>query len=149
MIFDEAHQVPDIASQYFGQQLTSRQLLDLAKDIIIAYRTEVRDVQQLQNQPIDWRKARRIFAALGEPGFRGNLREVLADRDVQRALTLLDDALELCYDVAKMSLGRSALLDAAFDRASLYRSRLKRLKILTSRVLATGMNAARATSCWR
>ncbi len=48
MIFDEAHQLPDIASQYFGQQLSSRQLADLAKDIIIAYRTEVRDVQQLQ-----------------------------------------------------------------------------------------------------
>ena len=48
MIFDEAHQLPDIASQYFGQQISSRQLQDLAKDIIIAYRTEVRDVQQLQ-----------------------------------------------------------------------------------------------------
>ena len=32
MIFDEAHQLPDIASQYFGQSLSSRQLLDLAKD---------------------------------------------------------------------------------------------------------------------
>lgn len=129
MIFDEAHQVPDIASQYFGQQLTSRQLLDLAKDIIIAYRTEVRDVQQLQKSADRLAQSAQDFRlALGEPGFRGNLREVLADRDVQRALTLLDDALELCYDVAKMSLGRSALLDAAFDRASLYRSRLKRLK---------------------
>ncbi|VED14011.1 putative ATP-binding protein [Escherichia coli] len=36
--------------------------------------------------------------------------------------------LELCYDVAKLSLGRSALLDAAFERATLYRTRLKRLK---------------------
>lgn len=26
IIFDEAHQLPDIASQYFGQSLTSRQL---------------------------------------------------------------------------------------------------------------------------
>ena len=129
MIFDEAHQVPDIASQYFGQQLTSRQLLDLAKDITIAYRTEVRDVQQLQKSADRLAQSAQDFRlALGEPGFRGNLREVLADRDVQRSLTLLDDALELCYDVAKMSLGRSALLDAAFDRASLYRSRLKRLK---------------------
>ena len=51
MIFDEAHQIPDIASQYFGQQLTSRQLLDLAKDITIAYRTEVRDAAQLQKAP--------------------------------------------------------------------------------------------------
>lgn len=31
MIFDEAHQLPDIASQYFGQSLSSRQLLDWRK----------------------------------------------------------------------------------------------------------------------
>ncbi|MCK8218596.1 ATP-dependent helicase, partial [Erwinia amylovora] len=47
MIFDEAHLVPDIASQYLGQQLSSSQLLDLAKDISLAYRTEIRDSQQL------------------------------------------------------------------------------------------------------
>lgn len=47
MIFDEAHQLPDIASQYFGQSLSSRQLLD-GKDITIAYRTELKDTQQLQ-----------------------------------------------------------------------------------------------------
>ncbi len=48
MIFDEAHQLPDIASQYFGQSLSSRQLQDLAKDFTIAYRTELKDTQQLQ-----------------------------------------------------------------------------------------------------
>nr|WP_239552931.1 ATP-dependent DNA helicase [Pantoea coffeiphila] len=129
MIFDEAHQVPDIASQYFGQQLSSRQLLDLAKDITIAYRTEIRDVQQLQKSADRLAQSAQDFRlALGDPGFRGNLRELLSDPHVQRALLLLDDALELCYDVAKLSLGRSALLDAAFERAALYRGRLKRLK---------------------
>jgi hypothetical protein len=62
MIFDEAHQLPDIASQYFGQSLSSRQLLDLAKDITIAYRTELKDTQQLQNAPTGWPRARRISA---------------------------------------------------------------------------------------
>ncbi|MCC3734421.1 ATP-dependent DNA helicase [Rouxiella badensis] len=129
MIFDEAHQIPDIASQYFGQQLSSRQLLDLSKDITIAYRTEVRDSAQLQKSADRLSQSAQDFRlALGEPGFRGNLRDVLADTNIQRALLLLDDALELCYDVMKLSLGRSALLDAAFERATLYRSRLKRLK---------------------
>lgn len=129
MIFDEAHQIPDIASQYFGKQLTSRQLLDLAKDITIAYRTEVRDTAQLQKSADRLSQSTQDFRlALGEPGFRGNLREVLAQPNVQRALVLLDDALELCYDVVKLSLGRSALLDAAFERATQYRARLKRLK---------------------
>ena len=47
IIFDEAHQLPDIASQYFGQSLTSRQLFDLCKDINIVYRTELKDMPQL------------------------------------------------------------------------------------------------------
>ncbi|MEE3661472.1 ATP-dependent DNA helicase [Brenneria sp. g21c3] len=128
VIFDEAHQIPDIASQYFGQQLSSRQLMDLAKDIVIAYRTEVRDAAQLQKSADRLSQSTQDFRlALGEPGYRGNLREILAQPTLQRALVLLDDALELCYDVAKLSLGRSALLDAAFERATLYRGRLKRL----------------------
>ena len=129
MIFDEAHQISDIASQYFGQQLSSRQLLDLAKDINIAYRTEIRDVQQLQKSADRLAQCAQDFRLrLGDSSFRGNLRELMQDKEVQRAFTLLDDALELCYDVIKLSLGRSALLDAAFDRAALYRARLKRLR---------------------
>lgn len=128
-IFDEAHQIPDIASQYFGQSLTSRQLLDLAKDISIAYRTEVRDVQQLQKSADSLAmRAQDFRLQLGEPGYRGNLRTLLAEPTIQRSLLLLDDALELCHDVAKLSLGRSALLDAAFERAVIYRGRIKRLK---------------------
>ncbi|MGP3593296.1 ATP-dependent DNA helicase [Vagococcus sp. WN89Y] len=129
MIFDEAHQLPDIASQYFGQSLSSRQLQDLAKDFTIAYRTELKDTAQLQKCADRLAQSAQDFRLqLGEPGYRGNLRELLANAHIQRALLLLDDALELCYDVAKLSLGRSALLDAAFERATLYRARLKRLK---------------------
>ncbi|QWA08990.1 ATP-dependent DNA helicase [Sodalis ligni] len=129
MIFDEAHQLPDIASQYFGQQLTSRQLTDLARDMTLAYRTDLRDMAQLQKSADQLTFRTQDFRlALGEPGFRGNLRDVLAQPSLQRALLLLDDALELCHDVAKLALGRSALLDAAFERAALYRTRLNRLK---------------------
>ncbi|TCV99978.1 ATP-dependent DNA helicase [Biostraticola tofi] len=129
MIFDEAHQMPDIASQYFGQQLTGRHLLDLARDMTLAYRTDVRDMAQLQKSADQLSFRTQDFRlALGEPGFRGNLRDALSQPAVQRSLVLLDDALELCHDVAKMALGRSALLDAAYERAALYRARLKRLK---------------------
>lgn len=128
MIFDEAHQLPDIASQYFGQQVSSRQLQDLARDIMIAYRTEVRDMQQLQKSADRLSQASQDFRLiLGDPGFRGNLRDLLQRNDVSRMLVLLDDALELCYDVIKLSLGRSPLLDAAFERAAQYRTRLKRI----------------------
>lgn len=149
MIFDEAHQLPDIASQYFGQSLSSRQLLDLAKDITIAYRTELKDTQQLQKCADRLAQSAQDFRLqLGEPGYRGNLRELLANPQIQRAFLLLDDTLELCYDVAKLSLGRSALLDAAFERATLYRTRLKRLKEINQPGYSYCADALRAILLW-
>ncbi|MBD2799883.1 ATP-dependent DNA helicase [Xenorhabdus sp. M] len=128
VIFDEAHQIPDIASQYFGQQLSSRQLMDLARDIIMAYRTDVRDQAQLQKSADRLTQSAQDFRLLlGESSYRGNLRDALQQQQIQRALIRLDDALELCYDVMKLSLGRSAMLDTAFERATVYRNRLKRI----------------------
>lgn len=132
MIFDEAHQIPDIASQYFGQQLSSRQLLDLARDMVITYRTELKDQVQLQKSADRLTQSTLDFRInLGENSFRGNLRDLLKQSVVQRALTLLDDALELCYEVIKTSLGRSQSLDSIFERVTIYRNRLNRLKDVT------------------
>ncbi|MEY0813842.1 ATP-dependent helicase, partial [Klebsiella pneumoniae] len=132
MIFDEAHQIPDIASQYFGQQLSSRQLLDLARDMVMVYRTELKDQAQLQKSADRLTQSTLDFRLnLGENSFRGNLRDLLKMPVVQRALTLLDDSLELCYEVVKSALGRSQTLDSVFERVTLYRNRLNRLKDVT------------------
>ncbi|SUC35492.1 Probable ATP-dependent helicase dinG homolog [Providencia rustigianii] len=132
MIFDEAHQIPDIASQYFGQQLSSRQLLDLARDMVMTYRTELKDQAQLQKSADRLTQSTLDFRLnLGDNSFRGNLRELLKLSEVQRSLTLLDDALELCYEVVKTSLGRSQTLDSIFERVTIYRNRLNRLKDVT------------------
>ncbi len=111
------HQPPDIASQYFDNR-SSRQLLDLAKDITIAYRTELKDTQQLQNAPIAWPRAPVIFARNWEPGYREILRELCQPTRVSNGIFYCwMIRWSFCYDVAKLSLGRSALLDAAFERA--------------------------------
>ncbi len=105
MIFDEAHQLPDIASQYFGQSLQSTTARP-AKDITIAYRTELKDTQQLQKCADRLAQSAQDFRLqLGEPCYRGNLRELLANPQIQRAFLLLDDTLELCYDVANCRWG--------------------------------------------
>ncbi len=61
MIFDEAHQLPDIASQYFGQSLSSRQLLDRQRHHHrLPHR--IKDTQQLQSALTVLPRVRRIFA---------------------------------------------------------------------------------------
>lgn len=127
-IFDEAHQLPDIASQYFGQSLSSRQLQELAKDIHIAYRMELRDTKQLEKVAARLSQATSdLRIVLGEPGFRGNWREISASPAVARELVRLCDALCLAEEVLKLSLGRSKLLDAAFERCVLFKAKLARL----------------------
>ncbi|KKC98001.1 ATP-dependent DNA helicase [Photobacterium halotolerans] len=127
-IFDEAHQIPDIASQYFGQSLSSRQVQDLAKDITIGYRTEARDMRQLEKTADRLSQAASdMRLVMGEPGFRGNWREAVNSPAIQRELTRLNDALDLAHDVLKLALGRSELLDAAFERTTLLKARLTRL----------------------
>ncbi|MCM0147369.1 ATP-dependent DNA helicase [Photobacterium galatheae] len=127
-IFDEAHQIPDIASQYFGQSLSSRQLQDLSKDITIGYRTEARDMRQLEKTADRLSQAASdLRLVLGEPGYRGNWRDAVNSPAIQRELTRLNDALDLAHDVLKLALGRSELLDAAFERTTLFKARLARL----------------------
>ncbi len=47
LIFDEAHQLPDVASNFYGNQLSMRQLEHLCRDLIDAELTEAADSKQL------------------------------------------------------------------------------------------------------
>jgi ATP-dependent DNA helicase DinG len=45
-IFDEAHQLPEVASNFFGLNLSGRQLLDLGRDTLVEAHAEAPDVKQ-------------------------------------------------------------------------------------------------------
>ena len=127
-IFDEAHQLPDIASQYFGQSLSSRQVQELAKDIDIGYRTEAKDMRQLQKIAEKLQQSSMdLRIALGDTGYRGNWREAIASPAILRAVERLKEGLDFALEVLKLALGRSQLLDAAFERATLIKGRLDRV----------------------
>jgi ATP-dependent DNA helicase DinG len=127
-IFDEAHQLPDIASQYFGQSLSSRQIQELAKDIEIAYRTEARDMRQLQKVSTKLTQvAMDLRIVLGDSGFRGNWRDAMTSPQIIDAVSRLEESLTFTLEVLKLCLGRSQLLDTAFERAAMIVSRLQRV----------------------
>ncbi|NIY91390.1 ATP-dependent DNA helicase [Vibrio diazotrophicus] len=127
-IFDEAHQLPDIASQYFGQSVSSRQIQDLAKDIEIAYRTEAKDMRQLQKVGDKLvQSAADLRIVLGDSGHRGNWREAMASPSIAREIERVKDSLNFAIEVLKIALGRSQLLDAAYERANLIKGRIERV----------------------
>lgn len=129
VIFDEAHQLPDIASQYFGQSLSSRQLFDICKDTNIVYRTELKDVAQLGKASDHLMKVVQDFRLLmgGEGQIRGNLRDLFRDKKVVDGLVKIAENIDFLSEVVKKSLGRSETLDKIFERLAEVKVRLKKL----------------------
>ena len=70
IILDEAHQLPDIATVFFGDRISSTQLFEFARDTEIAVRTEAADLAELLTYLDTLNSAvRRIRLAAGEfPG---------------------------------------------------------------------------------
>ncbi|WP_420067969.1 ATP-dependent DNA helicase [Actinobacillus pleuropneumoniae] len=129
IIFDEAHQLPDIASQYFGQSLSSRQLVDICKDTNIVYRTELKDLAQLGKAADHLQKTVQDFRLLmrTEGSIRGNLRELFNDQKVVDGLTKVSENIDFLSEVIKKSLGRSETLDKIFERLAEVKVQLKKL----------------------
>lgn len=128
VVFDEAHQLPDIASQYFGQSLTLRQIADLAKDLTLVYRTEIKDMAQLGTGADQLLKAAQdLRLSLGDGNQRGNLRQWLQLPQALKQMTYLKQRLDFVEEVAKSALGRSQTLDNIFERIVNLKQLLNRL----------------------
>ena len=129
VIFDEAHQLPDIASQYFGQSLSSRQLFDLCKDINVVYRTELKDLAQLGKAADLLQKSVQDFRLFmgGEGQIRGNLRELFVDKKVVDGLNKISEHIDFLSQIIKKSLGRSETLDKIFERLAEVKVLLKKM----------------------
>ncbi|WP_430875588.1 ATP-dependent DNA helicase [Gilliamella sp. G0441] len=128
MIFDEAHQLPDLACHYFGQQLTSRQLFDLAKEISLTYRTEVKDMSQLQQCADKLQKCTQdLRLVINQQASKGNLRLLFNQEPVKKEIAYLFDTLNFCHEVLLLAVGRSSALDNCFDRVNQYKTLLDRL----------------------
>jgi ATP-dependent DNA helicase DinG len=129
MIFDEAHQLPDLACHYFGQQLSSRQLFDLPKEINLCYRTEVKDMSQLQQCADKLQKCTQdLRIAINQQSPKGNLRFLFNQEAIKKELTYLLDALSFCHEVLLLAVGRSSTLDNCLERINQYNTLLKRLQ---------------------
>lgn len=127
-MFDEAHQLPDLACQYFGQQLSSRQLIDLAKEITLCYRTEIKDLVQLQKCADKLQKCTQdLRIAIGNINNKGNLRELFQHHQVNNEIQYLVESLHFCHEVLLLAIGRSASIDNCFERVNQYQQLLARL----------------------
>ncbi len=118
VIFDEAHQIADIASEYFGDAFSTRQLLDLCSDVLQVYRTSLTDVKQLGKAAEKLEKNCHEFRLLfNYDPERGNWREKHQQDNFKKVFQSIKVDLDFLYQVIKLCVSRNETIDNCFDRA--------------------------------
>ncbi len=118
MIFDEAHQIGDIASEYFGEAFSSKQLVDLCTDVLQVHRSSLTDVKQLGLAAEKLQKTCQEFRLLfNYDPERGNWREKYKQVQFQQKFANLKIDLDFLYQVIKLCVSRNEAIDNCFDRA--------------------------------
>lgn len=126
-VVDEAHQLPELAAQFFGEGLSARPLVELARDTI----TECKDVtgalavlllpaQQLEHA------VRALRAAMDTLPLRGTRLRALQDAGVREACDTLSGTLLALHAALTPLRETSPGLDACHARAQEFVSRLGR-----------------------
>jgi ATP-dependent DNA helicase DinG len=118
VIFDEAHQLPDTATLFFGETLSTAQLVELARDVraeTLAGAADTPEAQQLA-AALD-KAARDLRLALPKEGARVTAASVGRERGFVAALTALAAALESLGDALEILAERSEGLARCAERA--------------------------------
>ena len=117
VIFDEAHQMPELASQFFSETLSSRQLLELVSDSRTAYFEEAADLPEFPGMLDHCEKAirdlRLSFSGEDKRVAWAGLKETA---DVSAALSTLLDKMDAVYQVLEDFAGRGKSLDNCHKR---------------------------------
>lgn len=116
-IVDEAHQLPEVASSFFGVAVSGRQLLDLTRDLELAYRREAGDVPELLDRAAELRRGvRELRLCLGEASRRGPWRELTGNPDSLQALDTARARLRDLRAALDALRGRGKGLDSCLAR---------------------------------
>ncbi len=116
-IIDEAHQLPEVASNFFGTTVSTRQLLDLTRDTQAEYHREAGDFPKLLEQlDIVARSARDLRLAFGQAMRRGAWTEVENDTAISAALDTCCDQLAGLKTMLETIKGRGKGLDSCLAR---------------------------------
>ncbi|HHJ36180.1 MAG TPA: ATP-dependent DNA helicase, partial [Gammaproteobacteria bacterium] len=123
---DEAHQLYDVAARFFGDTISSRQLISLARDTIAEQVNDASDMIELRDYAEELEKAARDFRlSLGEAGLRDAWLNVQNKPSVKRSLADLLTALKDLITVLEKAAERSRGLEQCCERAQIVMARLK------------------------
>ena len=125
-VIDEAHQIYDVAARFFGNTVSSRQLISLARDTIAEQVNDAADMSELRDYAEELEKAARDFRlSLGESGVRDGWLKIQNKKSVQQSLDVLLVALNDLLVVLEAAAERSRGIEQCFERGHKVMARLK------------------------
>ena len=129
LIFDEAHQLPETARMFFGERLSTTQLVELARDARLELRAAGGASPELDQLASRLEKAARdLRLAFPDTGARLAWREVRRLPDFDAALERLAGALRVLSEPLAMQAERSEGLESCARRATEALALLVRLR---------------------
>jgi len=127
VIFDEAHQLPDTATLFFGETLSTAQLVELARDVRAEALAAARDTPEAVDLATALDKAARdLRLALPADAARLAAAQVARERAFAEALAALDTALASLHQALEVLAERSEGLQRCSERAAEARGQLER-----------------------
>ncbi|GAB6197449.1 ATP-dependent DNA helicase [Lysobacter xanthus] len=126
-VIDEAHQLPELAAQFFGESLSARPLVELARDAVLECRQVPSSLATVQAPALDVEQRVRLLRnAMDELPVRGTRRRAQEEPAVEAAFDALDDALAALCEALQPLAPASPGFDSCLARANEFRARLSR-----------------------
>ena len=132
-IIDEAHQLYDVAARFFGNVVSSRQLISLARDSIAEQVNDASDMAELREYAEQLEKSARDFRiTLGDSGLRETWLKIENKPSVKQSLDNLEGTLKDLLSVLELAAERSRGLEQCYERAQNSLARLKLFRANTN-----------------
>ncbi len=119
VIFDEAHQLPEVAGLFFGEDVSTSQLLELARDAEAEYITTAKDCPALQEAANALEKSVRDFRLVfAYEGSRMPVQKALALKSFDSAYVEMQAKLQALTNVLETQAPRDPALENCWQRGA-------------------------------
>ncbi len=125
-VIDEAHQLPEVASRFFGKAVSSRQINILVSDVIAEQLQDAPDMSELRDVAESVKKAAMDFRlSLGMDNQRDAWLRIQNKPDMQQARKLLQEKFAELGDALEMAAERGKGLENCYERCMVLKQMLQ------------------------
>lgn len=128
IIVDEAHQLAEVASSFFGESLSGNQLLELARDSESEYLTDINeDPNFIRIASVLQKLTKDLRLAFGTEQRRADWQSIAHDKEFKKAVLAVSEQLEKLEKQLTPLAERSKGLESCYERCVILRSRFIKL----------------------